>query len=557
MPLLRRGEREMSTSFVDEYLVKLGSTVDQSGMQRFHQALREATAVSTSSASSIAGAFFKAQTEIVGGFTAIGSAAVGLIDKVAMADQSYRLFALHMYMSKDAARSLKVAMDALDQPLENLTWDKELRDRTHQLIMDQRAMTADEKPSESDATLQKIRDVRFEFTRMEVELEYLTRRVVLDFMKALGVGPDQLLTKLRGFNDWIIHDLPVISQKITRVLVPVWLDVKDVAEATAVALRAVGLAFTNIVGAMSGDDSIEGEAFNFEKFAKALQHVVHWFAVFAEAVDGVITGVAELAAEMAKLFAHIPAPILDAAIGGVVGGIAGGPAGAVAGVFGGAAIGLSRNTEHAAPDTFAAVGAKVGLPSTGGAREVKGMIDAAATSVGLDPAVAHAVAGAESGERQYDRSGNLLKGQNPDGSFTSATGIFQLTNATARTLGVNSTDTSDNVRGGVALLAAELKKYQGDVPTAVAAYHEGDAKMSRVLAGKDTLSPGAVAEVADVMRRMGKQGDVQVGSITIHVDRPNATPHEIKNAVVAGMRDMNNKRVQRNLSEFQDTGYGY
>ncbi len=121
---------------IDEYLIKLGAVVDQSGMRRFENALREASVMVDNQSTAMAGAFFKAQTGIVAGFAAIGGAALGLVDKVALADQNYRLFALHMYMSKDAARALKVAMDALGQPLENLAWDKELRERTRQLIED-------------------------------------------------------------------------------------------------------------------------------------------------------------------------------------------------------------------------------------------------------------------------------------------------------------------------------------------------------------------------------------------------------------------------------------
>ena len=98
---------------IDEYMVRLGASVDASGMQRFYQALREASNVSDASAKSIAGAFFKAQTEIVSGFLAIGTAALTMVDKVAMADQQYRMFAMHMFIAKDAARSLKIGMDAL------------------------------------------------------------------------------------------------------------------------------------------------------------------------------------------------------------------------------------------------------------------------------------------------------------------------------------------------------------------------------------------------------------------------------------------------------------
>jgi Transglycosylase SLT domain len=550
----------VSTSFIDEYLVKLGASVDASGMQRFHQALREATAVADASAASIAGSFFKAQTEIVGGFLAIGSAALGLVDKVAIADQSYRLFALHMYMSKDAARSLKVAMDALGEPLENLTWDKELRDRTHQLIEDQRAMAPD---GDFDAQMKKVRDIRFEFTRMEVEGQYLAMHVVDDFMKALGLGPDELLGKLQKFNDWVTHNLPQISQKIVTLFMPVWMDLKDVFSSVSMTLAATGTAFTNLVGLLTGDSSIEGTTFNFEKFAKALTHIVHGFAVFAEAIANVEEMLAHLVSalalvatgnfkdagtELGEAFHAVTAKAVGGVIGGAAGGALGslvGPLGTAAGSMGGAALGSN---------IFDKAFGGIGTASTSGDTSVHALIDKYAQQLGVNSDLAHALAVTESGERQFDKSGALVKGTNPDGSKTSATGAFQLINSTAKALGVDSGNTEDNVKGGITLFAHLLRKYQ-DTPTAIAAYHDGEARVSAALAGKATISDAAQREVASVMGRAGETGDVKVGSITIHITKPNATNADVGNVVVSKLRDMQNKKVQRNLAEFQDLSW--
>lgn len=536
----------MATNFIDEYLIKLGAAVDASGMARFHQALREASAVAESSAASIAGAFFKAQTEVVSGLAAIGGAALGLVDKVAMADQQYRLFALHMYMSKDAARGLKIAMDALGEPLENLAWDAELRARTHQLILDQRAMAPN---GDFDAQMRKIRDVRFEFTRMEVELQLLGMHVVQDFMRALGVGPDELLAKLRGFNNWVTHNLPMISDKIVTLFMPVWNDLKDVFFAVKDALEATGLAFTNIVGALTGDTSIEGTTFNFEKMAGALQHVAHWMAVFAEVVAKAEELVADLTAAISQLLSAVPAPILDAVVGASVGGFFGGPLGAVAGAATGVAIG---------PWGGAPTAAKIAAQNS---NTIHGLIDKYAAQYGVDPRLAHALAMQESGERQYAPGGGLLHGRNPDGSMTTATGAFQLLDATAKALGVNSANPEQNVQGGMYLFSRLLQKYSAypnSQELAIAAYHDGEPRVDAFLARRATLSSEALGEIAGVQRRMNAGGgDVTVGSIVVHVDKPNAVNADVGNAVAARLRGLQDKRTQRNLSEFQGLSWGY
>lgn len=546
----------MSTNYIDEYLIKLGASVDNSGMNRFHQALREATVVADSSAASIAGAFFKAQTEVVSGFAAIGTAALGMVDKVAMADQSYRLFALHMYMSKENARGLKVAMDALDASLEDMTWDKELRERTHQLLVDQRVMAPN---GDFDAQMRKIRDIRFEFTRLEVESQYLAMHVVTDFMNALGFGPDELLNKLRGINDWITHNLPRISGAIVHDFLPVWKDVKEVFFATAEAAEAAGLAFTNVVGLLTDDHAIEGTTFNLEKFAGAVEHIVHGFAVFAEAVANVEGMLAHLvsalamvasgnfsgaAAELGAAFHDVTAKAVGGVIGGVAGGVLGsfgGPLGTAAGAMGGTALGANIMDK-----AFGGSGT-----ASAGSSDVAALVQKYATQYGVDPRLAAALATQESGMRQFGPNGSVVT------SRTGAMGTMQLTRATASALGVDRSNAEQNVQGGMALFAHLLQRYHGDVPTAIAAYHEGESKMSAILAGRATLSSEARGEVASVMRRSGAHGDVQVGSIIIHIDKPGAVNADVGKAVVAHLQDAQNKRIQRNLAEFQDTSWSY
>lgn len=570
----------MSTEYVDEYLVKLGASVDQSGLNRFHQALREAATVADASAASIAGAFFKAQTEVVSGFVSIGSAAVGLADKVAMADQSYRLFALHMYTTKETARGLKVAMDALGEPLENLTWDKELRDRTRQLIEDQRAMAPE---GNFDSQMRKIRDVRFEFTRMEVEVQYLAMHVVNDFMTALGFGPDELLSKLRKFNDWVIHDLPQISQRMVSMFMPIWKDVERVGDATWKAFKAASVAFTNLIGLLTGDTSIEGTAFDVQKLAGAMEHIVGGFANFAIAIANVEELLAHLVSGLLRLFRLDFAgagqefsaafkSIGTEAAGGVVGGVAGGLSGAAGGavlgglagsIFGPAGTAIGSSIGSALGGAAGSVGgafigsnvssygsAAYGNAASGGDTSTSSLVQHYAELFGVNPRLALALSAQESGLRHFNADGSVIT------SATGARGAMQLTSATARGLGVNRDNPEDNIKGGMMLFSHLLQKY-GDAPTAIAAYHEGETKMSRILAGRDTLSSEARDEVAKVMRGAGASGDVQVGSIVIHIAKPNATNADVGTAVVSKLREMRDKKVQRNLAEGQDASWSY
>jgi soluble lytic murein transglycosylase-like protein len=60
-----------------------------------------------------------------------------------------------------------------------------------------------------------------------------------------------------------------------------------------------------------------------------------------------------------------------------------------------------------------------------------------------------------------------------------AMGVMQLMPATARTLGVDASTLAGNVDGGVAYLGQMLRRFEGDLPRALAAYNAGPEAVQR------------------------------------------------------------------------------
>jgi hypothetical protein len=123
-----------------------------------------------------------------------------------------------MFLNTQQARSLKIALDALGQPLEAIAFDPELHGRYEQLRKDQLALSAG-LGGDFEGTMRQIRDVMFEFTRLEVEFKFFTFSVVKNIFQALGGG--DFIQKLHGLNDYIIQHIPEWSQKFTQYLLPV------------------------------------------------------------------------------------------------------------------------------------------------------------------------------------------------------------------------------------------------------------------------------------------------------------------------------------------------
>ena len=105
------------------------------------------------------------------------------------------------------------------------------------------------------------------------------------------------------------------------------------------------------------------------------------------------------------------------------------------------------------------------------ARPFAALIETVSLKHGIDPALVHAVIEAESNYRPTAQS------------HVGARGLMQVMPSTARDLGVKSArllfDPKQNVEAGVKYLKVLLERFDGDLPTAIAAYNAGPGAVSR------------------------------------------------------------------------------
>lgn len=488
-------------TIIEEYLVRLGfAPTDTVGLARFQASLKDIS-------SSVDNTFFKVGKSVLGfqvgvtsAFAGVASAALGIAGKVANADQEYRLLALHMQTSLPVARELKVALDALGQPLENVIWDKELAGRFHQLVLDQQTMTKG-LGSDFESTMVKIRDVVFEFQRFGAIVEnYLIPLVVKDLAQAFGTNIDEMLGKFRNFNDWLVANLPAIAEWIANTLKPILIDAYNVLLSTFHLLVQIGGQLKN----------------------------VDWGAFIGDIAKAVI-GLAKLEGNLVSLFAAAVA--------------------AGKGHFG-EAVGdlrdmksfdfMNKITGQADGDFSQAsplTGAGRGLTTP---EAIKAEIIRDSKLLGLSPDLALAVAQRESGFSQFDSAGNVLMAKTKPGQAPShATGIFQLQPGTARDMGVDPNDAGGNILGGVKYLLQMLNKYG----------NEGDALRHYYGGGK-----------ADTKNREDYVRGVLANEANIHVEvnvSTNANPSEIANQTARAVTNAQKNKVQRNLLELNSADYSY
>jgi len=338
---------------IQEYLVKIGFDSDDPSLRKMTGTLEHVDKSVTSHTGGMTKRILEFQGTIVGAFTSVSAAIIGTVDKVAMADQSYRLLGLRMLMTTDSARKMDMITKALRADLAEIVWDPELHARAVQMAQDidrwKESLGGD-----FEEKMRGLRDIRFEISRLSIAAKFLSMSFVSHLAERLGIG--DLGAKLRQFVDGLDPEkISKFADMLASYAVPAlkatWTMITQMVEV----LKSAGLMFTNFVGLLSGDRSIQGAEFSFEHLAGAIAHVGSWMsrlfgwiahaeemlAHFASALSLTLSGkfgeaATEFKAGLKDLTGGsglLTGMVGGAGIGGLIGTLHGGAAGAAAGAF--------------------------------------------------------------------------------------------------------------------------------------------------------------------------------------------------------------------------------
>lgn len=552
---------------IESYLVSLGFSVSQPELRKFQDGMKAAADAVERNTSGIVGSVFKWQAALVSGLAAVAGAAIGLGDHVAEQDQKFRLLGLRFLMTTESAKKMQIGLDALGASLSEVAWDPELHARFLTLVDDQKKLE-DQLGTDFSQQMKSIRDLRFEFTRLQVAGQYIGMKVVSDIFKSFGLTIEDVMLKLRSLSSWVQEHLPQISGVIADTLVPILKDAWSVLKLIAVAMKEAAVAFTNLTGLILGDSSIEGATFKIENFGKALRDISKFARYFVEVFAYAFEEVAQLITAATLL--------------------------------------ISGKTKEAAEEFHAAMATdKIGLqrllagksgdpqnegqPRLAQSGPLAPVVVEAARRVGVDPRIALGVATQESGVRQNRADGS------PMTSSSGALGVMQLMPGTAKGLGVNPLNANENIRGGVQYLAQLYAKYK-DWRLALAAYNSGPGNVDSALRHHTQLSPEVQKYVNDVMSLSSRvdvgqdaaasadrpsifgsnagmddyasraaaesrgaakgedhSGDVAqsltVGDVSVYVTQSNASPREIGHETQKGITELLRRQTQRDLAQ--------
>lgn len=243
---------------LEKYLVQIGADIDQNSFNSARSALNELKR-------HISGLkHAAAPLALAAAIGAIGKAAYDTIKSVAQADMEYKKLAASMWVTKETAKALSVAMKTMGVTQEDLAWVPELREQFFRLRAEMQKFAT---PADADAQLRYIRDIGYDVQVLFVRLKMLKEWIAYYLIQYL----EPYIEDFRAFINWLLEkvgtDLPGLARKV--------------AHAMAMVLRPA-LATLKVLG------SLVSNIYDF--IEKLPEEVKGWITVFAVVGAAIMAG---------------------------------------------------------------------------------------------------------------------------------------------------------------------------------------------------------------------------------------------------------------------------
>lgn len=222
----------MSPEVMAEYLVRLSADVDNnsfnSAMTAINQLSNKLKQMKGVAAAAALGA----------GLVKVGTAAVNAIKDVARADMEFAKLGQRMWITKDSAKALSVAMKTMGCTEEDIAWVPELREQFFRLRNEMQELST---PQDAEDGLKFVRNIGYEIESVQVKLKMLKEWVVYYLIKILRPFMEEFREWVKWLNGKLKGRMPDIAKTIAK-----WLGNLVSLAATAMkAIRKIGESIYN------------------------------------------------------------------------------------------------------------------------------------------------------------------------------------------------------------------------------------------------------------------------------------------------------------------------
>ena len=210
-------------NFIEEYLIAIGAKTDS---QSFNEAKRQTSELEKSLKSIERNTAFTALLKGVEAFITAGKFAIDVIKKigntlydnivgVAKADMAYMKLARSMWVTKETAKSLQMAMDEMGASMQDIAWIPELRDQFFRLREEINKFST---PADADNQLKFIRNIGYDIQVLMIRLKMLREWVVYYLIKYLKPFMDEFKAFINWVSDQIGGRMSSVAKKFAQIM---------------------------------------------------------------------------------------------------------------------------------------------------------------------------------------------------------------------------------------------------------------------------------------------------------------------------------------------------
>ncbi len=222
----------MSPEVMAEYLVKLSADIDTNSFNSAMMAINQLSAKLKSMKGGIA------MAALGSGLAKVGTAAVGLVKDVAKADLEFTKLGQRMWVTKDTAKALSVAMKTMGCTEEDIAWVPELREQFFRLRNEMNELAT---PKDAEDGLKFVRNIGYEIESLQVKLKKLKEWVVYYLLKIIRPFMEEFREWVKWLNGKLKGRMPDIAKTIAK-----WLGyIVSLASSALKAFRKIGESIYN------------------------------------------------------------------------------------------------------------------------------------------------------------------------------------------------------------------------------------------------------------------------------------------------------------------------
>lgn len=203
----------MIREMIQEYLVGLGVQIDKPGFNQMNQTLQTTEQMVAKVTGSWTANFLRASTIIGTAIAGVTAAGMGMIRSAARQEIEMEKLSRSMMMTKDDVLTLKKATDALGESLNDILLSPELTRQFRQLTAEGRSMQVG---GDFKETMQYVREILFEFTRLKQEASYALTWVGYYLTKYMARPLAKMRENLKEFNDSFVSNMSTWTEKIAK-----------------------------------------------------------------------------------------------------------------------------------------------------------------------------------------------------------------------------------------------------------------------------------------------------------------------------------------------------